>query len=229
MIARIAGPVGGVLTGTVLGAVSALRRAKAVHPRGEVHEAVLHVTGAPEAPPASTLLSTPGRHRALVRVSRSLGLPAPLPELFGLGIRVLDAYGEGRHQDFLLITSADHPVLHHAFVPSRNPHLRPYSSALPYAAGDRRILIGALPAGDDYALAVAPAEGRFAPVATLTMGARLPDAYENLHFNVRHTGGGLEPVGVLNRMRDFAYPMSQWAWERTRRDSASPDRVGAAT
>ena len=85
-----------------------------------------------------------------------------------------------------------------------------------------------MPAGEDFTLAVAPAEGRFAPVATLRMGARLPASYENLHFNVRNTGGGLEPVGVLNRMRDFAYPMSQWAWERTRRDSASPDRIEAS-
>ena len=223
MIERVAGAAGGVATGAVLGAVAALRRAKAVHPRGAVHEATLSVAGSSAAPAASTLLSRPGEHRALVRISRSLGLPPPLPELFGLAIRVLDAYGSGAHQDFLLITSADRPVLHRVFVPARDPHRRVYSSALPYVAGEERLLVGALPAGEDYDLAVARLDGRFAPVGALTLGARLPERYENLRFNVRHTGGGLEPVGVLNRMRDFAYPMSQWAWERTRPDSRVPE------
>jgi hypothetical protein len=35
-------------------------------------------------------------------------------------------------------------------------------------------------------------------------------------------GGGLEPVGVLNRLRDFAYPLSQAAWAR--RDGHGTDQ-----
>ena len=37
-------------------------------------------------------------------------------------------------------------------------------------------------------------------------------------------GGGLEPLGLLNEMRRYAYPMSQWAWGRTRRDGARTQR-----
>jgi hypothetical protein len=37
-------------------------------------------------------------------------------------------------------------------------------------------------------------------------------------------GGGLQPVGVLNEMRRYAYPMSQWAWGKTRRDGARLQR-----
>ena len=33
-------------------------------------------------------------------------------------------------------------------------------------------------------------------------------------FNPWNTGGGLEPAGFLNRLRDIAYPLSQRAWGR---------------
>lgn len=211
--AAVVGRVGGVTTGAVLGAVAMLRRTKAVHPRGTVREASLTIAGGPQAPSGSSLLSTPGEHRALVRFSRSLGLPHPLPDLLGMAIRVVDAYGAGRHQDFLLITTIDAPVLHHLFVPAAHVRQRPYTSSLPYTAGGRKLLVGAVPDGDDFALSVAPLSGRFAPVGRLRLAARLPPGANELRFNVReNTGGGLEPSGVLNRMRDIAYPMSQWAW-----------------
>jgi hypothetical protein len=215
MIERALGAAGGAVTGTVLAGVSALRRSKSVHPRGTVREATVTIAGGPAAPAASTLLSRPGEHRALVRFSRSLGLPHPLPDLLGMAIRVLDAYGDGAHQDFLLISSADAPVLHHLFVPAAHVRQRPFSSSLPYAAGEDTVLIGALPAGERFALAVARPAGRFAAVGHVELGDRLPDTANGMRFNVReNTGGGLEPTGVLNRMRDLAYPMSQWAWGR---------------
>lgn len=221
MIERALGAVGGLVVGGVLAAVAAGRRAKAVHPRGTVREATLEISGAARAPAASALLSRPANHRALVRFSRSIGLPHPLPDLLGMAIRVLDAYGLGEHQDFLLITSVDAPVLHHLFVPAAHIRQRPYTSALPYASGDERLLIGAVPAGEDFDLAVADLSGRFVPVGRLRLGAELPAGANALRFNVReNTGGGLEPTGVINRMRDLAYPMSQWAWNRAGGDPA---------
>jgi hypothetical protein len=221
VIERTIGAVGGAVTGTVLAGVSAARRTKSVHPRGTVREATLTITGSPAAPAGSTLLSEPGTHRALVRFSRSIGLPHPLPDLLGMAIRVLDVYGPGRHQDFLLITSIDAPVLHHLFVPAAHVRQRAYTSSLPYSAGGRRLLMGAVPAGEDFELAVAPLSGRFAPVGRLRLGATLPPGANALRFNVRdNTGGGLEPSGAINRMRDLAYPMSQWAWARAGRGAA---------
>jgi hypothetical protein len=35
-----------------------------------------------------------------------------------------------------------------------------------------------------------------------------------LRFNPFHCGGGMSPVSVLNRLRDYAYPLSQRAWAR---------------
>lgn len=38
--------------------------------------------------------------------------------------------------------------------------------------------------------------------------------FDALRFNRFNSGGGLQPVGVLNRLRDYAYPLSQRAWAR---------------
>jgi hypothetical protein len=230
--------VGRTLGGALAG-VAWARRGKAVHPRGAVHRARLVVDDAPHAPPSSRLLATPTEHEALVRFSRSLGLPRPLPDLLGMSVRVLDAYGRGRHQDFLLVSSVDLPVLHHLFVPASDVQQRVYSSSLPYRCGDATFLVGALPdprsprpAGDDeldrlaraaatgelaFGLAVAPVGGRFRRVATIRVGERLPEALDAMRFNPFNCGGGLWPIGVLNRLRDYAYPLSQRSWTERRR------------
>jgi hypothetical protein len=243
---RLAAAVAGIPVGAVLALVAGARRGKAVHPHGAVYAARLVVRGVPAAPPAALLLATPGEHDALVRFSRSLGLPRPLPDLLGMSIRVLDAYGPGRHQDFLLVSSVDRPFLHHLFVPSGDFQQRPYSSSLPFRAGAQRFIVGTLPHPDSpraagetelervriaaatgrlrFQLAVAAPMGRFAPVAELHVEAPLPSAADALRFLPLQAGGGLAPAGVLNEMRRYAYPMSQWAWRRTRRDGARLQR-----
>ena len=167
---RTVAAAAGVGVGAVLALVAAARRGKAVHPHGEVYAARLVVGGVPAAPAAAQLLATAGEHAALVRFSRSLGLPRPLPDLLGMSIRVLDAYGRGLHQDFLLVSSTDRPVLHHLLLPAKDVQQRPYSSSLPYRAGTQRFIVGALPdldsprpAGDDRARARADRRGHRSP------------------------------------------------------------------
>src|SRR3712207_9429540 len=106
---RVASELIGTSVGGVLAAVAAVRRGKAVHPDGVVHAGRLVIERSPAAPRGSTLLSEPGEHAALVRFSRSLGVPRPIPDLLGVSIRLPDVYGQGRHQDFMLVTSADLP------------------------------------------------------------------------------------------------------------------------
>jgi hypothetical protein len=184
----------------------------------------------------SELLGTPGRRPALVRFSRSLGLPPPLPDLLGMSLRVPDAYGSGRHQDLLLVSSVDAPVAHHLFVPAGDVQQRPYTSSLPYRVGDRTLIVGAVPRPESprfhhgtelerlaaaaatgrlaFDLAVATVWGRFRPVARLQITDPLPPEADAMRFNPWNTGGGLEPIGVLNRLRDYAYPLSQRTWTR---------------
>jgi hypothetical protein len=236
---RLAVDVAGYAVGLALAGVSAVRRGKAVHPHGAVYAAELVVPGHGGALGKTELFGTPGHRRALVRFSRSLGLPRPLPDLLGMSLRVPDAYGTGRDQDFLMVTSIDAPVLHHLFVPARDVQQRPYSSSLPYRAGDGTFLVGALPrpqsprleGGDElerlaaaaatgalvFDLAVSELWGRFRPVAELRVGDPLPPETDALRFNPWNAGGGLEPTGMLNRLRDYAYPLSQHAWGRDRR------------
>lgn len=40
-------------------------------------------------------------------------------------------------------------------------------------------------------------------------------------------GGGIAPAGVLNRLRDYAYPLSQTAWSR-RRDNGRRQALAEA-
>jgi hypothetical protein len=211
----LAANAAGVSIGTVLAGLAALRRGKSVHPKGVVHEARLTVTGAPAAPAGAKLLSEPGEHRAIVRFSRSLGVPRPLPDLLGISIRVPDAYGPAKHQDMLFVTSADLPIVHHIFLPATDLQQRPYSGSLPYRSGGAKYILGVLPDGRDrFKLAVAAPMGRFQPVADLLIGERLPDELDALRFNPWNTGGGMDPVGVLNGARDLAYKLSQSAWGR---------------
>src|SRR5215204_5294786 len=71
----------GISIGAVLAALAAIRRGKAFHPEGVVYDARLVVPGAPAAPRGAKLLSQPGEHRSLVRFSRAVGLPRPIPDL----------------------------------------------------------------------------------------------------------------------------------------------------
>lgn len=246
---RIAVDAAGYGLGVLLAALAAARAGKAVHPHGVSYRARLVVDGAAHAPDASELLSTRSEHAVVMRFSRSLGLPRPLPDLLGVSLRVPDAYGVGRHQDFLLVSSVDLPVLHHFFLPATDVQQRPYSSSLPYRAGDNTFLVGVVPdarsprpPGDDelhrlqraaqtgrltFGLAIASVGGRFRRIGTLHVAERLAQEVDALRFNPFNCGGGMWPASALNRLRDYAYPLSQRAWAR-RADGARAQRQADA-
>lgn len=165
---------------------------------------------------------------AKVRLSRALGLPEWLPDPCGLALRVPDAYGEGRHQDLLLVSSALAPVGRHLPLPSRHFVDRPYSSLLPYRLDGGLLLLGAhylgasgqspkladlrqRQAGElNFELLVASLTGEWRPVARLALGERLPpEETERLGFDPTNTGGGLELAGLVNRLRGPSYRGSQ--------------------
>lgn len=238
----ILGEAAGLSIGAVLAALAAVRRGKAFHPDGVVYDARLAITGDPTAPQAAELLSRRDEHRVIARFSRAVGLPRPIPDLLGLSLRVPDAYGAARHQDFLLVTSADYPLLHHIFLPAVDVQQRPYTSSLPYRAGDDLFLVGAVPRRESprahgrdefdrlriaastgrlvFDLAVARVAGRFHSVGSLHIGRRLAPELDALRFNPWNTGGGMQPAGGLNGARDRAYKLSQGTWRRLRRDGA---------
>ena len=164
-----------------------------------------------------------------------------------MSIRVLDAHGHDSHQDFLLVTSVDLPVLHHIFLPAGDVQQRLYSSSLPYRCGDELFLLGARahpdsprPSGGDeferlakaalsgrlrFEFALASLLGRFERIGEVEIGSRLSEEFDALCFNPFNTGENLEPVGTLNRWRQAAYPLSQRAWGSSGQRALAQDRA----
>jgi hypothetical protein len=188
--------------------LSAIRGKRIFHPDGDAFEATLTVTGGDHGAP---LLDVPGEHPAIARLSRGVGLPQPLPDVLGIAVRVPDAHGPNRHQDFLLVTSLDGPLLHHLILPAPlGTYGQSYSSVLAYRIGGRLRLVGAVPRRPDFDLAVAPLRGRWEPFGRLRLDERLSQAAsEALRFNVWHSGGGIEPTGPFQGIRAPAYKGSQ--------------------
>src|SRR3954454_1606852 len=84
-LARVAMDAGGYAVGGLFAGVAAARHAKGLHPYRPACTARLLGGGAPVAPAGAALLSRPGAHAPVLRFSRALGLPVPLPDLLGAG------------------------------------------------------------------------------------------------------------------------------------------------
>ena len=215
-------------TAALFRSLSAARGKRAFHPHGVVFEATF--TPYPRAAPTGVDLLDGGERPALVRCSRALGLPEPAPDILGFAIRFVDAYGSGRHQDLLCVTSFDAPVAHHALVPATGFFARPYSTLLAYRLPQGIRLFGVLPLSDGpplgprlaqiteaarlgsatFELATSPLSGRFEGVGTLRLGEQLsPERGELLRFNPWNCGGAMKPTGPLMGLRDAAYKGSQ--------------------
>src|SRR5215213_10527764 len=133
-------------SGAVFGGLSALRRARIFHPSGTARLATVVISDGDH--PLHVLAGT---HDAIVRTSRGIGVPAPLPDFHGVAVKLLNAHGPGGHQDLLLVSSAAPIGARHLLVPVvervADPH---YSSIVRYRnANGERFLVGAAPDGDD--------------------------------------------------------------------------------
>jgi hypothetical protein len=218
---------------SVFTTLAKLRRARGVHPHGIGFDGVLTLHAGPglDLMPG---LGSPRAVPAVLRLSRSFGLRRPLPDLLGVAVKLPDLHGPGHDQDFLLVSSLDGRLSKYIPTPAPRYSWRAYSSLLPYRSDGRMVLPGALGAspaaahGQDemtgamdaaqrgelrFALAVAPALGRFAPLGELTAQHPLAQsAVQALRFNPFHTAESIVPAGgPLNGMRRAAYAASQRA------------------
>ena len=202
--------------------LSRLRRKRIFHPFGAGFRA--------EYRPAVTGIGASILEREsepLVRLSRSVGLPEFLPDPCGLAFRFPDAYGPAEHQDLLLVSSGTAPGARHTLLPSRGFGDRPYSSVLPYGLRGETVMLGARALGPgpgpkladlrerelgglEFEILLASLRGEWRPLGRLVLGERLPAGQtERLDLDPTNTGGGLELVGPLNRLRGPAYRGSQ--------------------
>jgi hypothetical protein len=207
------------VSAALFAALSAVRRKRVFHPRGDTYE------GTATFRPSTLGEPFDGSHRALVRLSRGAGLPRVLPDLFGLAVKIPDI-----GQDLLFATSGRGTVTRHTLLPARGFFRLPYSSVLPYELDGRLVVLGAIadPALRSEAAAhtdeLAPyvASGRLRFDLTLAgVGAREPEVVgvlvvDRVHdgdvsFNPWSSHPRLRPAGGLNRLRRESYESSQEA------------------
>jgi hypothetical protein len=162
---------------------------------GETFDATLTVDANAEVP-AATLLRSGTTHRAVVQAG---------PDRRGLAARKLcvkipDAYGRGKDQDFLMASSGDGAPLHHAVVPS-DPVAPLYSSLWLYLVGWQPVLFGVRPSttgrdvrfapGDELSFMVSPPVGQFRRIGALTLTAPHDGP---VRFAGSNSGGNIRPL-----------------------------------
>lgn len=185
----------------VFGALAHVRHGKPLHPRGVVARAVLDRTGCAGARWGVPWLDEPGADAGISRLSRASGLPAPLPDVLGLAVRI--ERGGDRH-DLLLATTGLRPGLRHLLC-FRRPALRSaYTSLLPYDAAGTLVVLAAVPVVRPGG---APGGGPGGQVAPADVARALSVAPAVFRLLVARPRGPWEEFGRLTLSRDPARPV----------------------
>ncbi len=192
------------------------RRRRVFHPHGIAFRCDVRLEDGP--------FGGAGPRTGLVRFSRGLGVPRPLPDVLGLALRIVDAHGPGRDQDLLLASAVA------CVVPAPMPTFfgPTFSSLLPYRVDGRLALVVARASAPHPAREADPlaelerAAGEAAvrfrlrlvpggpPLGEVIAGGRLSSAEAaRLRLNPYNTGPRAIPVWLPNRLRDPAYRGSQ--------------------
>jgi hypothetical protein len=211
-------------TAAALGALGALRRARAFHPAG------VALTGTWTA--ADDLLEPlgPGRPWPIVaRLSKGVGLPGRTPDVLGLAVRIPDVSHPGDHQDLLVSSSGTGPLGRTVLRPTNDHGHASYSSLVPYQTPLGRAIVWARAEvdGDDeprtleeaadlatsgtlhYVVGLAT-DSRDHLLGEVRLHERLdPQVGESLRFDPLNAALGLRPTGVLQTVRERAYHASQ--------------------
>lgn len=191
-----------------LGTVARLRRGKPLHPRGEISRAVLEVTD--PVPDAGAFLGSRGRYVGLARRATAMGLPAPLPDIDGLALRLVV---DERDADLLLASTGTGRWTQHLLAPHRSGALVPLTTLFPFETGAGRVVLGLFPTtdgadgrGSAYDVRASISSGSWRPVGHLTLEPMPAEDQPALRFDpVRNTPPGLTTHPVIARLRDPAY------------------------
>ncbi|MGZ5322370.1 MAG: hypothetical protein ACXWFN_13125 [Solirubrobacterales bacterium] len=203
--------------------LSKLRGKRIFHPDGFVASAGITSLGSEEMR-GTELFGASLSHRGTVRFSRALGIPRALPDFLGLALRVPDAYGPGRHQDLLLVSSAAQPGARHLPLSAVGGFTGTFFSSLlgfDLPGGTRLIGARAVPRrrstwelepwrsaapGSVFELCAASIAGPWRPFARIEVGEILPDSLDaRIEMNPWNTGGGIRPTGPMMGLRAPAY------------------------
>lgn len=185
--------------------VAARPAAKPLHPEGTVVRGTLHRRGGAE-PSGVAWLDDPGEDEVLVRQSRAVGLPNPVPDFYGVAIRV--PRPDGGHGDLLLASTGLGRLTRYTLTVSRSPYGRPLTTLLPYRTPAGPVLIAATWSTQNrLALAWAVRSGTWRQFADLDLQGDPvggPDA--EISFDpLRNELPGLANYDAVRRLREPAY------------------------
>lgn len=187
-------------------------RGKALHPRGTVLSGRLVRHGGFGT--GVQWIDDAGSGPVVVRLSRSVGLPPPLPDVLGLALRIPVA--GGRHGDVLLSTTGHRRVSRFLLRPAVRPRQSFYGTLLPYRSPSGPLLIGAQPAEDGTGrlhLVWSRPTGGWQVFGTLELPlvpATGPDT--ELSFDpTMHEVPGLENYDWVRRLRQPSYAAARCA------------------
>lgn len=204
--ARAASFAGGQILRTATGILAARPAAKPLHPRGALVRGTLHRFGDGSGAGAEWL-DRAGDDDVLVRQSRAVGLPAPLPDIFGLAIRVPTE--GGNHGDLLLASTGLGRLTRFTLTSARSAHRRPMTTLLPYRTAAGPVLLSAVFQSEIHVdLAWAIGSGAWHPFAELVLDKEPIDETADplVSFDpVRNIPPGLDTYDWVRRLREPAY------------------------
>jgi hypothetical protein len=217
----------GRVVGVALGALARLRHGKPMHPRGAVFAAVLDRQGSVHEAWGVPWLDAVASEAAVVRLSRGAGLPAPLPDLLGLAIRLPSV---GSAPVDLLLTTTGRGPLGRLLPALRRDTAAVHSSIMGYRSDAGTLRIAALPEDDavpseaaplaaavareglSFTLAAARGRGPWVPFGRLVLGAPAEPLDPDVRFDaVLNPPPGLVPDGPMARFRAPAYARARRA------------------
>jgi hypothetical protein len=204
-VACTASYAGGQILRAATGMIAARPAAKPLHPRGSVVHGTLHRSGS-EDRTGARWLDQSGDDQVLVRHSRATGLPSPIPDIYGLAIRV--PTDGGRRGDLLFASTGLGRLTRFALTPATSPHRRPMTTLLPYRTPAGALLLSAVFQADSKVeLAWAIRSGAWNTFAELSLDDDPADAGDLLvSFDpVRNVLAGLETYEWVRRLREPAY------------------------
>ncbi|MGX9900097.1 SRPBCC family protein [Arthrobacter sp. SA17] len=220
--------VAGLGFALIFKALKVVRPERPIHPKGTLLTGELIRDGLGNAdnpqhsePSGVPWIDVPGRHAVTARYSRSIGLPAPLPDILGLALRLED---DGGPEDVLFATTGWSWPARFALLPRRDPIKATFTTLMPYKGARGPVLLGLTkessrtalqgtasletqPLADDWVLAMhyARPSGPWIRFGTLTLRPA-PDAGD--------TGLRFDPV--LNPLKNAG----TYAWTRRLRAPA---------
>jgi hypothetical protein len=213
-IVRLGSAVAGRGIALVFAAIKIVRHPRPLHPRGELFEGQIEwLRGTPTQSGVSWVDSPPrsGREDVTVRVSRSVGLTPPLPDVIGLAFRVATNHGNA---DLELASSW-------WGVPGRFL-LRPgqraagaFSTVMPYRGDFGAVMIAARPTTRtneqwDIDLFYGTSTSTWRRFAVMRLDAHpLPDRADLRFDPVLNAPPGARTYGWARRLRERSYAVAR--------------------